>query len=227
MQGAILIYGGNKKQRLSKFEEIAQKSQIALEKENNPDLLHISPEKGKSSIGIEKAREIRKFLSQKPYESDTKCIFVEEAHYLTIQSQNALLKTLEELPIYATIILECPDKKGLLETVISRCQLIQVVGKTQKGTDAPSWEKIKNLSMGARLDLAEKIVKKERTEVIALLDNWINCERDKMRKAKKPETLKRSKENLEILMTIRNDLKATNVNLALGMDYLLLNLQPE
>jgi DNA polymerase III delta prime subunit len=225
MQGALLIFGGTKKQRLAKITEIAQKSQINIGKVNNPDILKISPEKGKSSIGIEKAREIKKFLGQKPYENVTKCVVIEEAPSLTIQAQNALLKALEELPNYASIILECSDKNGLIETAISRCQQIRIIGKIQEKVDAPSWEKIKNLAMKARLDLAEKLAQKERSEVIALLDIWINCERDEMKKADTMEILLICKENLAILMAVRNDLKYTNVNLALGTDYLLLNLK--
>lgn len=225
MQGALLIFGGTKKQRLAKITEIAQKSQINIEKVNNPDILKISPEKGKSSIGIEKSKEIRRFLSQKPYENTTKCVVIEDASFLTIQAQNALLKTLEELPNYASIILECSDKNGLVETVISRCQQIRIIGKIQEKVDAPSWEKIKKLSMKARLDLAEKIAQKERPEVIALLDFWINCERDEMKKAGNIEILLICKENLAVLTAVRNDLKSTNVNLALGTDYLLLNLR--
>ncbi len=225
MQGAILIFGGNKKERLQKIEGVVADLSVRLEKENNPDLLKITPEKGKSSIGIEKARQIIKFLSQKPYESDTKLVIIEDAHLLNKQTQNALLKSLEELPKYATVILECPDKKNLLETVISRCQLIQLSGKAQKGSDAPSWEKIKKLPISAKLDLAEKIAKKERLEAIAILENWINCELELMRKSTKTEEMRQQKENLQLLAEVKEDLKATNVNLALGMDNLLVHLQ--
>jgi len=227
MQGAILIFGNAKKERVIKASEIAKNAGFDLEK-NSSDLLKLSVEKGKNSIGIEKAREIQKFLSQKPYESDKKVIFVEDAHLLTVQAQNALLKTLEELPTFATVILECANKKSLLETVVSRCQLIKLQEKTQRGTDLTSitsWDKIKKLSNGAKLDLVEKICKKERIEVINLLENWINCEREEMKKTETKKELGIFKQNLEILMTIRNDFAHTNVNLALGLDLLLLTLR--
>lgn len=87
-------------------------------KKNAPiyDIHHIVPEK--SSISVEQIRNLNSEIYIKP-DSDRK-IYIIEASNITIQAQNALLKTLEDPPKYATIIL-IGKRFNFLSTVISRC----------------------------------------------------------------------------------------------------------
>jgi len=216
MQGSIIVYGSSKKERIEKIDEIAKNVGFNVKKPST-DLLIASVEENKSSIGIEKIREIQKFLSQKPYENNTKLVFIEEAHLLTVQAQNALLKTLEEPPVFATIILECANKNDLLETIISRCQQIYVNSTRPKTGKNPSWEKIKRLSIKEKLNLAEKLTKKTPTEVREILREWLENERENLRINMTEDT----KNNVVILGEVLSDIENTNVNLALTIDYLL------
>lgn len=88
---------------------------------NHPDIINITHEKP-NSIGIE---EIRKQLIDdvaiRPYESRYKIYIVNDAQKMTLQAQNALLKTIEEPPAYAVILLLADNPDSLLPTISSRC----------------------------------------------------------------------------------------------------------
>lgn len=71
--------------------------------DNNPDLLYIEPDG--NSIKIEQIRQIQKEIQEKPIVSGKKVCIIDDADKMTKEAQNCLLKTLEEPPTYATIIL--------------------------------------------------------------------------------------------------------------------------
>jgi len=220
MKGSILIFGGTKTKRNGLIEKRIEN--LTQKAEKHPDVLILENARGKKSIGIDKVRKAIKFLNQKPYMSDQKFVIVKNAHYLTRQAQNALLKTLEEPPSYATIILEIANKDILLDTIISRCQQIKIKPETKKiGKEPQALSKIKNLSNGQKLELAEKFSKKERTEVILILETWVNSERNGL---KTVEKTKKSLENLKILERVRKDLNTTNINMQLALEFLLLKI---
>jgi len=77
-----------------------------------------------NSIAISQARELEKYMYLRPYESDKKVFIICDAQYLTIESSNALLKTLEEPSGNSVIILIVNDVANLLPTISSRCQKI-------------------------------------------------------------------------------------------------------
>ncbi|MFH1621510.1 MAG: DNA polymerase III subunit delta' [Candidatus Omnitrophota bacterium] len=77
-----------------------------------------------NSITIAQARELEKYMYLRPYESDNKIFIVCDAQYLTIESSNALLKTLEEPSENSVIFLIVNDVANLLPTISSRCQKI-------------------------------------------------------------------------------------------------------
>ena len=68
---------------------------------NQPDIITITH--SKNSIGVEEIRRMRADLQIKPYSSPHKIYLIPDAEKLTVQAQNALLKTLEEPPEYAVI----------------------------------------------------------------------------------------------------------------------------
>lgn len=88
---------------------------------NHPDIIWVTHEKP-NSIGVKDIREqINNDIIIKPYSGKYKIYIIDEADKLTIQSQNALLKTIEEPPAYAVILLLTTNAEGLLPTVLSRC----------------------------------------------------------------------------------------------------------
>lgn len=100
-------------------------SRILLEMENlfnSPDYIEIKPDG--NSIKIAQVRNMQSDILVKPYKSYKIYVF-DEAQKMTVEAQNALLKTLEEPPKYAIIILITNNKESLLDTIKSRCEIIK------------------------------------------------------------------------------------------------------
>ncbi len=94
---------------------------------NNPDIIYVTREKDKSNIGVNVIREqINNNIIIKPYSSRYKVYIVDEAEKMNIQAQNALLKTIEEPPEYAVILLLTTNHNAFLQTILSRCVTIQM-----------------------------------------------------------------------------------------------------
>ncbi|MCD8223614.1 MAG: DNA polymerase III subunit delta' [Clostridiales bacterium] len=88
---------------------------------NHPDLIHVTHEKP-GSIGVDDIRsQINDTIPVRPYSSEYKIYIVDEAEKMTIQAQNALLKTIEEPPPYAVIFLLTTNQEAFLPTILSRC----------------------------------------------------------------------------------------------------------
>lgn len=98
------------------------KSCIEFNNDNNPDFTHIRPD-GKV-IKIEQIRQMQEKILEKPIVSDKKVYIIDDADLMTKEAQNCLLKTLEEPPKYAIIILVLSNESKILNTVKSRCMRI-------------------------------------------------------------------------------------------------------
>lgn len=93
---------------------------------NHPDIIYVSHEKP-SSIGIDDVRsQINGSIQVKPYSSEYKIYIVDEAEKMTIEAQNAILKTIEEPPSYAILILLTTNLGKILPTILSRCVVLQI-----------------------------------------------------------------------------------------------------
>ena len=88
---------------------------------NHPDLIYVTHEKP-ASIGVDDIREqINDTIQVRPYSSYYKIYIMDEAEKMTVQAQNALLKTIEEPPAYAVILLLTTNQDAFLPTILSRC----------------------------------------------------------------------------------------------------------
>lgn len=180
------------------------------------------------SIGIDSIKDLHKKIFLKPVNSATKAVILEDAHLLTTEAQNALLKVLEEPPDHTIIILSVDSKESLLPTILSRCKLIELETESLVLTDGEKTELeefIKNLSdmkIGDKLKKAEEL-SKDKDEAIAWIEKLILVVREKMlednHSAIQPFShLIKSFQNLHTL------LKTTNVNPRLAIENTLLNL---
>lgn len=89
--------------------------------DNNPDLITITPDKP-TTLSIDHIRQILvNDVELKPYSNSHKVYIVEDAELMNNAAQNAILKTIEEPPEYAVIILLTTNISALLQTVLSRC----------------------------------------------------------------------------------------------------------
>lgn len=134
IHGSILVYGNSKAVRDKHISELiekagefciddpAKKTISALA--NLADVFLVSTLDSKKTIGIEQVKQAIRFLAEKPFSCAKKFLIINEAEKLTIQAQNALLKTLEEPPSYSVIILGAKTENFLLDTVVSRCKKI-------------------------------------------------------------------------------------------------------
>ena len=94
---------------------------IQMAGKNQPDVIYVTHEKP-GSIGVEDIRsQINGDVAIKPYSSPRKVYIINEGEKMTVQAQNALLKTLEEPPEYAVILILTTNMESLLPTILRRC----------------------------------------------------------------------------------------------------------
>ena len=98
------------------------KSCIEFDTNNNPDFVLISPDG--NNIKIEQIRDIQKRIQEKPIISEKKVYIIDNADLMTTEAQNCLLKTLEEPPEFAVIILIGSNSNTFLPTIKSRCTIM-------------------------------------------------------------------------------------------------------
>jgi DNA polymerase-3 subunit delta' len=88
---------------------------------NQPDIIYVTHEKP-NIISVDDIRhQLNNDIVIKPYSSKFKIYIIDEAEKMNIQAQNALLKTIEEPPAYAVILLLTTNADGFLPTILSRC----------------------------------------------------------------------------------------------------------
>lgn len=98
------------------------KSCMEFDTNNHPDFLCIEPDG--NSIKIEQIRDLQKRIQEKPIISSNKVYIIDNADLMTKEAQNCLLKTLEEPPEFAIIILIGSNENAFLTTIKSRCMII-------------------------------------------------------------------------------------------------------
>ncbi|MDD3173730.1 MAG: DNA polymerase III subunit delta' [Herbinix sp.] len=101
------------------------KSCMQTDSNNHPDIIWVTHEK--ISIGVDDIRlQVNADIQIKPYNSRYKIYIIDDADKLTEQAQNALLKTIEEPPEYAVILLLTSNIGVILPTILSRCVLLNL-----------------------------------------------------------------------------------------------------
>jgi len=152
LANGYIFYGaeglGKKQTALQFIKEIIKQSSQSenveeiITNNNHPDFLIIEPDSllatkssvsfdlekttksGSEIIKIAQIRNIKTFLSQKSINSEKKIVLIVDAHLLNEAASNCLLKTLEE-PSNGIFILLTSKLNLLLDTIISRCQIVR------------------------------------------------------------------------------------------------------
>lgn len=138
---------------------------------NDPDYHYLAGDE----TGVNEIRAIIEELSKAAFEGGMRAIVISNAHAMTREAQNALLKTLEEPP-NGVIFLLCGNADGMLSTIISRCALIRL-GQADRheienelalrgvnAADARLYARISGGSMGRALRLSEENEYREQRE---------------------------------------------------------------
>lgn len=98
------------------------------ELESRPFYIKISKPDGKQDIPIDTVRQVMKNLSLKS--NELRVVHIKQAHLLNQESQNTLLKIMEEPPTNTIFILGVPSKSYVLPTIVSRAQMVQILPVT-------------------------------------------------------------------------------------------------
>ncbi|MBR3002464.1 MAG: hypothetical protein IKF38_02730 [Clostridia bacterium] len=122
--GKKLIAKDYAKKLLCLEEECSNKckSCIEFDSQNHPDFTIIEPDG--NSIKIEQIREMQRKIQEKPIISNKKIYIIDDSDKMTKEAQNCLLKTLEEPPEFAIIILIGSNESLFLDTIKSRCIIL-------------------------------------------------------------------------------------------------------
>lgn len=93
---------------------------------NHPDIIMVRHEKP-NTISVDDIRvQVNQDIRIKPYQGPYKIYIIPDADLLSVQAQNALLKTIEEPPEYAVIFLLTENAESLLPTIMSRCVMLKL-----------------------------------------------------------------------------------------------------
>ena len=93
---------------------------------NQPDIIYVGHEKP-NTISVDDIRtQVNNDIVIRPYSSRYKIYIIDEAEKMNVQAQNALLKTIEEPPAYAVVILLTTNADLFLPTILSRCVTLSV-----------------------------------------------------------------------------------------------------
>ena len=208
--------------KYSPIENIEEK----ITNNNHPDFLMIKPDSllaakrsknsdhekttknGTEIIKIAQIRNIKTFLGQKSINSDKKIVLIIDAHFLNEAASNCLLKTLEE-PSNGIFILLTSKLNLLLDTIISRCQIVRFKSSSSEQMrfiikeylDPSKFNIIKTIKFEDLINSANgspgKLLKN--IEIWNQLSNDIICKLD--------SPIKNSKEILEVSKSISEQLE--------------------
>ncbi len=92
----------------------------------HPDMSIIQAESEGGILKVDQIREVQHTLSLKPYFAPHKVALFLRFQEANANAQNALLKTLEEAPSYAVLILTADNAEQLLPTIVSRCEILRL-----------------------------------------------------------------------------------------------------
>ena len=139
-------------------------------------------------IKIDQVREVVREIGSRPFEGRARAFVIDDAHELTEQAANALLKSLEEPAAKSHVVLVTAAPLALLPTVRSRCQLIRfgplptavVEGHLQSVAGLDAEEAVLRAaaaggSLGVALSLESQAYREVRDRLVALLESADAC----------------------------------------------------
>lgn len=123
----------------------------------HPDLAVVQAENEGGILKVDQVREMKRTVSLKPYQSKYRVALFLRFQEANDSASNALLKTLEEAPAHAILLLTADNPESLLPTIVSRCEVLrlrplpieQVQGElTNRGVESSQAELIAHISGG-------------------------------------------------------------------------------
>lgn len=151
---------------------------IKFNSDNHPDFMIINSEDGKS-IKINQIRFLQERISEKPIVSNRKVYIINDSDLMTVEAQNCLLKTLEEPPEFAVIILVLSNENKCLSTIKSRCT--KIAFQKLRNSDLTQYANENNLEVNSSLlsasdgSISKLLNLQNNLEAYKQLDNIINA----------------------------------------------------
>lgn len=220
---SFIVVSSDKKLREDYIAELCTKAEIdkfditLIEKESS---------KNQNSIGLEEIKTLREKIYLKPIRSSVKAIILEDAHLLTVEAQNALLKVLEEPPENTIIIISANSKENILPTIISRCQITALSAQPVAVADdeLPEFldfaDRIRQMKIGERLKKAEEL-SKDKDKALLWISKLILVLRNKLIEDYSDKFLHASIKELQKLYT---ELQTTNVGARIAIENTMLSI---
>jgi DNA polymerase-3 subunit delta' len=97
-----------------------------IEAMQHADLTIVRAESEGGTLKVDQIREARRSLTLKPYQANYRVVLFLRFQEANDNAANALLKTLEEAPSYAVLILTADNPEQLLPTIVSRCEVLRL-----------------------------------------------------------------------------------------------------
>ncbi len=102
----------------------------------HPDVIWVERLPDKTQLSVDQIRQVRADAYVRPNEAPRKVYVIRRAWQMNAAAQNALLKVLEEGPVYAVFLLLAPNDAALLPTIRSRCERVAVSGRDRAEGEA-------------------------------------------------------------------------------------------
>ena len=175
------------------------------------------------AVGIGDVKSLSKQIFLKPMQGDKKMVVLEAFLGMTIDSQNAFLKVLEEPPLSTTIVI-LASSNFFLPTILSRCKLIELdremdFEKDEEKNLLEILENLKSTGVGEKLKLAQDLAK-DKEQALIFLEKLIIVARNEMVKREELQF----KDYLKVLQKYYKEISKSNVNLRLGLENLFLEI---
>lgn len=209
---------------ISKDKNQIQEFQEKIILQNKIDHFDISTFEQEGSIGINDVRTLQKTISLKPINSPKKIVLIKNSENITIEAQNALLKTLEEPPENTIIILAASNKEAILPTILSRCKIIeyynQPISIEDRQKTLQEYKKIIKSGIGEKLVSAQELAKNKENALL-WIERLINGLRDELMQDVNNATYHNLIKKLQKTHFV---LSTTNTNPRLTLENMLLSL---
>lgn len=179
---------------------------------NNPDIFIINQDTGWT---IELTRTIKTWLSQKPFNHQNKIVIIYQIDQFNLESQNALLKSLEEPGENNYFILTSSKPTNIINTIISRCQIVKL--KNSFSVQKDTKPIIFSHEIKANL-LESDNLSKDKDRVLPFLENQVIIYQKLIQKDP-------TQQNSQIIQKILKAIQMINANVdpRSALDFLLLS----
>lgn len=217
---AYLITGKSREDRTNKAWSVLEENQAI-------DTILIETPKTKHQI-----KDVRELIRQLGFRTSDierpRGLLFEDAHLLTTEAANSFLKTLEEPPGKAIIVLTAPNTDSVLETIGSRCMNIELgimnqdLSSEEKDQSTKLFEELTKASIGERLSLLDKVGGRKEAIEFCMKQLYVARELLRQDSSEKRMNTKKILKLIENLQHAKKDLE-NNVNVKLVIGDLFLH----